>query len=257
MATVTSPQTPVATAVPVDAPPKTVTVYSHSPIFYWWPVWLMGYILALLTYIQGVETPFGDIHVMIHPNPVLGVMFTFVFLLVILMTHIAVRGLASVTVIITLIAAAFLFGWMGWWEAIMRALGSLAIYMNLGFYLFFSSAVFLVWCLAIFVFDHTKWWTFRPGQMIYETALGTGQQTYDTRGMAVQKLRDDLFRHWILGLGSGDIHITTTGARKEEFVIPNVLFVGAKLDHIQRLASMHPETSEATAPAPQAAPPTM
>src|SRR5262249_5141254 len=28
-------------------------LYSHSPIFYWWPVWLVGYLMALLTYLDG------------------------------------------------------------------------------------------------------------------------------------------------------------------------------------------------------------
>jgi len=32
---------------------KEVTLYSHSIIFYWWPVWLIGYLMALLTYLDG------------------------------------------------------------------------------------------------------------------------------------------------------------------------------------------------------------
>ena len=48
MATATSP--PTATAAPG---PREVKLYSHSPIFYWWPVWLVGYLMALLTYLDG------------------------------------------------------------------------------------------------------------------------------------------------------------------------------------------------------------
>src|SRR5208282_2850393 len=159
----------------------------------------------------------------------LGVMFTMVFLLVILMTHIAVRGMASMTVLITLFALTMFFLYMDWWESILAALGRLAIYMNLGFYVFFSSAVFLVWCLAMFIFDRLDYWVVHPGQMIHHTVFGGGEQSYDTRGMSVSKLRSDLFRHWMLGLGSGDLHIAATGAKSGEFVIPNVLFVGTKL----------------------------
>src|SRR5579871_6471140 len=36
-----------------DANLKEVTLYSHSIIFYWWPVWLIGYLMALLTYLDG------------------------------------------------------------------------------------------------------------------------------------------------------------------------------------------------------------
>jgi hypothetical protein len=42
------------------SPPKTVApahkdikLYSHSPIFYWWPVWLVGFVLAFVTYLEG------------------------------------------------------------------------------------------------------------------------------------------------------------------------------------------------------------
>src|SRR5436190_12801582 len=29
-----------------------IRVYSHSPLFYWWPVWLFGFLFALLTLID-------------------------------------------------------------------------------------------------------------------------------------------------------------------------------------------------------------
>jgi hypothetical protein len=48
MATVTRP--PAATVAPA---PGEVKLYSHSPIFYWWPVWLVGYLMAFLTYLDG------------------------------------------------------------------------------------------------------------------------------------------------------------------------------------------------------------
>jgi hypothetical protein len=218
-----------------------VNVYSHSPLFYWWPVWFVGFIMAFLTYTQGQTVQFQDIEVRIHPSRTLGVLYTMTFLLVILITHLAVRGVASLTVLMTLIAVTLFFAWMGWWDDTFKLLGSLAIYMNLGFYVFFSSAVFITWALTTFVFDRMEVYKFHPGQMVHENILGTGERTYDARGMVVEKLRSDLFRHWILGLGSGDLHVATTGARKEEFVIPNVLFVGAKLNRIQQLASMRPD----------------
>src|SRR6516164_5475579 len=33
--------------------PKDIKLYSHSTIFYWWPVWLVGYTMAFLTYLDG------------------------------------------------------------------------------------------------------------------------------------------------------------------------------------------------------------
>lgn len=220
--------------------PQEVYIFSHSNIVYWWPVWAVGYLFALLTFLQGKPTHFGDLEVLVHPSKNLGVIFTFVFLLVLLMTHMTVRGTASITVIVSLIAVTLLFAYMDWWEVVLHSLGKLAIYMNLGFYVFFSSAVFLVWALSVFVVDRLEYWVIHPGQMIHHQFLGGGEQSFDTRGMSVTKLRSDLFRHWILGLGAGDLHIAATGATATQFVIPNVLFVGFKEQAIQQLVSEKP-----------------
>jgi len=228
-----------ASVQPMSATP--VTVYSHSPLFYWWPVWAIGYLLAGLTYFQGEYIALGDATVLVHPSKNLGVIYTVVFLMVILMTHATVRGLASLTVIVSLLAATFLFAYLGWWDRIFGLVQSLAIFMNMGFYVFFSTAVFLVWASSYLIFDRTEHWTFHAGQMVHHTFLSSGEQTYDSRGMSIEKMRDDLFRHWVLGLGSGDLKVSTTGAAKTEFVIPNVLFIGGKVSRIQRLTAMKPD----------------
>jgi hypothetical protein len=217
-----------------------LNVYSHSPIVYWWPVWTVGYILAALTWFQGVTTRFGDVEVLIHPSPALGVIFTATFLVVILITHRTARGLASVTVVVTVLALVLFVAYMGWWEQVLRLMGRLAIYMNLGFYVFFSTAVLAVWAAAVFFFDRFDYWEFRAGQAVHHNVLGDGEHAYDTRGMLVEKLPSDMFRHWILGLGAGDLHIVTTGAKPGDFVAKNVLFVGSKLLTIQRLAALKP-----------------
>src|SRR4051794_29857651 len=107
MSTVVTNQT-VSEVAPGAVAPRAVYVYSHSYLYYWWPVWAVGFVMALLTYIQGERVHFtvGDVErsVLIHPSHNMGVIFTFTFLLVILMTHITVRGIASVAVIIGMIA---------------------------------------------------------------------------------------------------------------------------------------------------------
>jgi len=228
--------------------PATVTVYGHSPLFYWWPVWLTGYVMALITLAGGIPVQLGTeatgfSTVVMHPSKNLGVIYTVVFVLVILMTNVAVRGIASLTVITAVIALTFIFAYFDVWDDILSLFERLALFMNLGFYVFFSTAVFALWAVAFFVYDRFDYWTFRPGQLVHHKLLGGGEQVYDTHGMAVTKLRDDMFRHWILGLGSGDLHISTTGARRDEFVVPNVLGIDAKLARIQMLVAMKPDQS--------------
>jgi hypothetical protein len=226
----------IQTPLPVAsrAASSEIVVFGHSALLGWWPVWLLGYVMALLTYVQGSTTQLGDVEVIIHPNKSLGVIYTAVFLLVLVMTHTNVRGIASLTV-------TFLFAYLRWWDDIFRAMGRLAMFMNLGFYVFFSTALLFVWLLSFFVFDRLNYWTFRPGQVIHRMVFGGGAETYDTMGMSVYKLRDDLFRHWVLGLGSGDMRIATSGAKHAEVTVPNVLWIGGKLTRIEQLVAMKPD----------------
>jgi len=223
--------------------PSEVYLYSHSSFFYWWPVWFVGYIMAALTYFNGtaIAIPPGGQEYLFHSSKNLGVVYTFVFFLVILMTNISLRGLTSAIAILSALLIALALAYFGLWEPVLNLLGSLNIYMNMGFYVFFSTLIFLVWFTSVFIYDRMSYWRVRPGQIMHETVFGGGEKSYDTRGMTLEKLRQDLFRHWILGLGSGDIHMTTTGATREEIYVPNVLFVDSKVARIQRLISMKPE----------------
>jgi hypothetical protein len=245
MSTAVVQQPAAESAVQTTRTPE-VVLYSHSPIFYWWPVWAIGYLFAVLTMIQGVEYEFNDAVVLIHPSRTLGVVFTFVFFMVIVMTHFTVRGLASVVTVVSAVAIAFALAYFKLWEPLLQALDRLAIFMNLGFYVFFSTAIFVVWALAVFVFDRSTYYLVRPGQLVKGGLFGAGEETFDTHGMSVDKKRDDLFRHWVLGLGSGDIHIATSGAKKAQFVIPNVLFVGNKIAKIQELVALKPDQAPNT-----------
>ena len=61
------------------------------------------------------------------------------------------------------------------------------------------------------------------------------EKQYDTIGMTIEKERSDLFRHWILGLGSGDMVVRTSGAERHEFRLTNVLFIGRKLQLVEEM----------------------
>jgi hypothetical protein len=32
---------------------SSITIIGHSPLFYWWPVWAVGFLMAFLTYLGG------------------------------------------------------------------------------------------------------------------------------------------------------------------------------------------------------------
>ncbi len=229
-----------------DMPPQggseqpELRIYSHSTLYYWWPIWAIGFLFALLTELQGETVTIGGHDYLMHPSKNIGVFYTVIFTLVILLTNVSLRGLMSVIVILTALFFTVFFAWLGWWDYILEWLPYLAVHMNMGFYVFFSSCVFIAWALAFFVFDRMSYWRIRPGQMTFERVIGGGERSYDTRGLVFEKHLGDLFKHYILGLGAGDLRIITAGARKEEIYIPNVLFVSRKVQQIEKLIAIKP-----------------
>ena len=283
MSTPPVPPTPPAATVPpprVDAAPslpKELRIYGHSAIFYWWPVWAFGFLMALITWVDGnrlanvppdsayevgskdirLAKPLdekqlkllnnGQFFIHMHPSKNVGVFYVIVLLVVIFITNFPLRGLASALAVAVVVVVALLFSVMGIWENILGAFGALAVFNNMGFYVFFSSVLFLIWFLVTFVFDRFHYWRITPGQITHEYVFGGGQTSFDTEGIAVKKYRDDLFRHWVLGLGSGDIvmhPMQTGGASREEMAIHNVLFVGYKLAKMQQLISLQDESTK-------------
>jgi amino acid transporter len=225
--------------------PEEVRIYSHSTFLYWWPVWLTGYIMAAVTRLDGQVVQIGDSEVWMHRSKNLGVLFTLIFFLVILITNVTLRGLASVVAILAIAFGALLLAYYGWWEDVLNWMGRVSIFMNMGFYVLFSTLVLIVWAFSVFVYDRLSYWRVTPGQLTYDAVIGGAQKSYDARGMVFEKRRQDLFRHWIIGFGSGDIEISTTGARRETFNIPNVLFVDSKVGEIQHMIAMQPDQFQA------------
>lgn len=217
-------------------------IYSHSSLFYWWPVWAIGYLMALLTYLNGQQHQIGVDWEWFHPSSNPGVIFFITLFLVILITNVAVRGLASVIVILSVILVTVLLAWFEWWDTVLGWVGDLRVHLNLGAYLFISTLVFVIWAFTTFVFDRMSYWRIKPGQITHEFILGAASRSYDTENLVLEKYRDDIFRHWVLGIGSGDLHIKPYGADKEEIAVPNVLFIGSKVHTIQHMIATEPES---------------
>jgi hypothetical protein len=89
--------------------------------------------------------------------------------------------------------------------------------------------------VVVLFFDRMRYMVFAPGQLQVCQDIGSGKAAYDTLGMVVAKRRSDLFRHWLLGFGSGDLLVQTGGANGKQFEMHNVLFVGSKLQLVQQL----------------------
>lgn len=268
---------------------REIKIVSHSNLFYWWPVWAVGFIMALLTFLDGHllaivpehtvvvrdatvivenqqdhrkeqydhrevlmapagkrlpgsggEAEFGNPHLRMAVNTSYGVIYMVVLILLIVITNVPLRGLWSVTVIITVILLTIIFALAHWWGPILDALGRLHIHINAAGYLLISLALFTIWLVTLLLFDPQIYMVFTPGQLRVRQEIGGGEAAYDTAGMVIQKQRNDLFRHWILGLGSGDLIVNTSGATAHHFDLPNVLFVGYKVRQIEDMLREKP-----------------
>ena len=171
----------------------------------------------------------------------LGVVFTVILLSVVFITNTPMRGLWSAIAVLLIVVLTVTFAWIGAWPQVLEAFGQISIHMNMGFYVFFSTLLLVLWAAVVFVFDRMRYWRFQSGQLTHEFVFGGGQESYDTSGMLLKKLRDDPFRHWLLGMGSGDLVINTSGAQREQLQIPNVLFLNRILNRLQKLVAERPE----------------
>jgi hypothetical protein len=156
-------------------------------------------------------------------------------LLVVFITNVPIRGLWSVVVVVTVVLGTIILALAGWWDDILEAAGHSHVYINAFGYLAISLPLLALWLVVVLFFDRRTYMVFTPGQMRVCQEIGSGEVACDTVGMVVAKRRSDLFRHWLLGVGSGDLLVKTAGANAQQFEIHNVLFVGSKLKLIQQM----------------------
>jgi hypothetical protein len=262
---------------------KEIVIVSHSNLFYWWPVWAVGFLVTILSYMENYRMAFvppgtetfrsakvegkrGDEqvtvegrdvlvapdgkhlppaeaqgpHVRVAHNKSYGVVFVIVLLLVIVVTNVPLRGLWSFIVLIVCIFLTIIFHLLEWWEPILKALGDLHVHINVAGYFLFSLGLLAIWLVTFLFFDPQVYMIFSPGQLRVCTEIGGGLSAHDTMGMVIQKQRNDLFRHWILGFGSGDLIVNTSGASAAHYDLPNVLFVGYKVRLIEEMLREKP-----------------
>jgi hypothetical protein len=273
----TTPNVPASEIRVVLPKEREIRVYSHSPLFYWWPVWAVGFLMAIITgveghlmavvpkdtvaererTVQGRDKPVDvlvvtsgrhlplthegepvqpKVHMSTSKN--LGVIFAVVLLVIIVISNVPMHGLWSVLVLLSIVLLAVLFALIQFrdrtlWDRIVESFTFLDIRINTGGYLFISTVLFIIWAITVFIFDHRKYVAVTPGQVRVCQAIGTGVEVYDTAGMTFAKRQDDLFRHWVVGLGSGDLVIHRPSTKDIE--MPNVLFIGSKVKEMEKL----------------------
>ena len=115
-----------------------IKLVSHSNIFFWWPAWTAGFVVALMSYIQGRDVAVSpEIVERIHPSNNPGIFFIAVLILLVVFTTTKLRGIYSAMTIVTAAFFVVLFAWFGWWDDIFRFIPQLSARANMGFYVLF------------------------------------------------------------------------------------------------------------------------
>src|SRR5262245_54477792 len=212
----TAQPAPITPALPSH---REIRVYSHSPLFYWWPVWFVGFLMAVITYFDPyvmavvpkgtvaekdrvVPGHSGGVEVLVTPpnkplprNPdkeleqprlhmsshrTLGVVFSMVLLIIIVISNVPMHGLWSVIVLLFIILVVVIAALIQWGEGtllglIVEKFSLLDVRINMGGYFLISLVLFIIWAITVFVFDHRKYVAVTPGQVRVCQAIGTGE----------------------------------------------------------------------------------
>jgi hypothetical protein len=252
-----------------------LVVYGHSNLLYWWPVWLVSFVLAGVTYMEGhqmavvprgavvehnatvagiagtrdiVVAPEGQTFrlapeegkkptpgMTVSSNNNLGVIFVATIVLVALTSTILLRGLVSLVAVVLLITLTVTFALFGWWNDILAYLGGLDIRMNAAGYLAVGIPLFLAWLVVVLLYDRQIYMVFDQGQIRYVREVGDSEVVMQSEGAIVEKKRNDVFRHWLLGFGTGDLMVRTGGPNGPTIELENVINIGRKLTIINQM----------------------
>jgi len=272
-----------------DAPSRSseIKLISHSTLFYWWPVWALAFVMAIVTWMDQTRmavVPSGSTVVWAkdaddkHTNQVTltlpstkatqsltnasgisesntakaeaypafrprmsekswpGAIFVVGLVVTIIVTNVPLRGLWSFLVIILVVVLALVFALLDVWDRIFEMLGNLHIHINMAGYMTIGVLTFTLWAAATFFFDRRSYVIFTPGQVRICEHIGSSVQAYSTAGVSLEKQRDDLFRHYIYGLGSGDLIVKLPGGGdRREVRMPNVLFLGWQMSKVENI----------------------
>lgn len=165
----------------------------------------------------------------------LGVIFALVLFLTAIVSTIVLRGLVSLIAVVAMVVVVLALALFNLWDEVFRFLGGMDIRTNAAGYLFLGVPLLLAWLAVFFFYDPQSYVVFDEGQIRYVREVGDSEVVVPAEGSLVEKKRSDVFRHWLFGLGSGDLLIRTGGGNGQVIELDNVLGIGRKLTVINHM----------------------
>ena len=158
-----------------------------------------------------------------------GLIFALTVLLTALVSSLTLRGLVSIIAIVTIVVVVLALALLGLWDRVFAFFGGLDIRMNAAGYLFIGVPLLLMWLAVVLVYDRQSYVIFDEGQIRYVREVGENEIVIPSDRTLVEKKRSDVFRHWLVGFGTGDLIIRTGGGNGQSIELENVVNIGRKL----------------------------
>lgn len=239
-------------AIAGPAQEQPITIYAHSPILYWWPVWAVCLIMALWTYADGSKVAFVPRNATVEGDTIVaaegsqwetpttyvarsrwpGIVLVLAVLLSVHLSCASLRGLWGLFGLALLAVLILLFNWLHWWDPVFRWFGLLRIHLNLGAYLTLAVPLLVMWAMAVYLFDKRTYVVITTGQVRVRDELGGAEKVFDTSTVSFEKEPYDWLR-WLVGFGAGDVLVRVGGPQAAVYSLDNVIRVGSKVRRIE------------------------
>ena len=185
-------------------------------------------------------------HLYALPHRVGGVIFVFVLLMVVFITNVPLRGMWSLLVIVLAVALVVIFITLGWIETIITWPALLDVGINMAGYMTIAIFLFIIWLVALLAFNGRRTpFSCRASSRCATRSAAANSATTRTASPS-RRQRSDFFRHYVLGMGSGDLIVRTAGAQSHHIDFPNVLFIHSKVQKIEQLIAQVGDRVEVT-----------
>lgn len=201
--------------------PAHYDIWGHPSIIYWWPVWIYGYICAIVTVIAGKKVELGGNTFLIYEGSWLGLSFLGLVLFVIMFTAWKVQAYLAFVLLLVMAMVSQYLVYAKLWDKIFSNIVLPVVYMNLAFYLIFSTVILVVWSVAIFLLDRATFWRFEHNKAEYKNSFNPNlNQAYGGVNMVVVARPPGDFLRRALGLFmTGDIAIKPSDMAPEVLVL--------------------------------------
>jgi hypothetical protein len=192
---------------------SSVTIYSHSPVVYFYPSTIAAFIFGLMS---GIE-----------PTANNGGLFLSLFFFNMLIILFDFSSYRSAFITLALSVVGLLLWHFGGFEKIFVFMDKIDIRINR--HGFFAFGIFLLLMqLGDFVWAHLNRWIFSANEIKHVRVL-EGEESFPGRGVTLRREISDIFEY-ILGFGAGTVLLSTG---KKTIRLNNVLGAQSKIVKIE------------------------